>query len=150
MKSRLLAAAVLLSAAGAGCTNMFGETRTGPSNVTPEMLGGSWASIATETKLPATCTKFVWNVTSVTEQTATGSFTATCKGDVQIAGTATGTLSDKTLTWSATATALAPADPDCEVALSGSGTFEGFQMRIPFTGTTCAGEVNGAEILRKP
>jgi len=150
MKSRLLAAAVLLSAAGAGCTNLFGETKTAPSNVTPEMLGGSWASVAIETKLPATCTKFVWNVTNITDQTATGTFSATCQGDVLIAGTATGTLSDKTLTWSATAAALAPADPDCEVSLSGSGTFEGFQILIPFAGTTCDGEVSGAEILRKP
>ena len=150
MQSRLLAAAVLLSVASAGCTDFFGEAKTAPTTVTLEMLSGSWSSVAVETALKDTCTKFVWNVTATADDTASGTFTATCQTNVLVAGTATGSLSEKTLTWSATATASVPGTPNCAVALAGSGTFDGLQMRLPFAGTTCQGDVSGAEILRKP
>jgi hypothetical protein len=148
MQSRLLAAAVLLTVASTGC-DFFKGSETAPSVVTPQMLSGSWNSVAIETQRPDTCTKFVWNVTQVSGNTASGSFTATCRMKVLITGTATGTLEEKTLTWSATATATVPGFPSCKIALSGTGTFDGLQMRLPFDGTTCDGEVVGTEILRK-
>jgi hypothetical protein len=150
MKTRALSGVILLAAAAAGCGDFFGEARTAPTVVTIEMMAGSWSSVAVETALKNTCTKFVWNVTQTADDTASGTFTATCQTDVIVSGAATGNLSEKTLTWSATGTASAPGTPTCEVSLSGSGTFDGIQMRLPFRGTTCAGEVSGTEILRKP
>ena len=148
MQSKLLAAALLFSVAGTGCT-FFENPETAPSNVTPELLNGAWSSVAIETTRTDTCTKFLWNVTEVAGNTANGSFTATCRGNVVISGTASGTLSDKTLTWSATATADVPTNAKCPIALSGTGSFDGLQLRLPFDGTTCVGEVTGTEILRK-
>src|SRR5688572_15299298 len=122
MKSRWLAAAALLSVASAACTNFF-KADSGPSNVTVEKLGGSWVSVASATELTDTCTKFTWTVTQIAGDTATGTFTATCQVNVVITGTATGTLSDKKLTWSAAATANVPDFPNCEITLSGNAQF---------------------------
>jgi hypothetical protein len=145
----LLAAVLLLSVASMGCTDFFEGPETAPSTVTPQMLNGAWTSVAIETKRPDTCTKFLWNVTQVAGDTASGPFTATCRTNVQISGNATGTLSEKTLTWSATATASVPSFGTCAIELEGTGTFDGLQLRLPFDGTTCVGEVTGTEILRK-
>ena len=149
MNARFLAGAMFLSAAAAGCGNFFGESKTAPSTVTVAMMSGSWSSVAVETTLKNTCTNFVWNVTQTADNTASGTFTATCQSNVLVAGTASGTLSEKTLTWSVTATATAPNTPNCTVTMSGSGTFDGLQMRLPFSGTTCVGDISGTEILRK-
>lgn len=149
MQSRLLAAALLFSVASTGCTDFFKKSETEPSTVTPQLLNGAWSSVAVETSRTDTCTKFVWNVTQISGDTASGTFSATCRTNVVVVGTATGTLSEKTLTWSATATASVPNVPNCAIALSGAGTFDGLTLRLPFTGTTCVGEVEGTEILRK-
>jgi hypothetical protein len=147
MRSRLLAAAVLLSVASTGC-DFFQAPETAPSVVTPQLLSGSWSSVAVETTRTDTCTKFVWTVTQIVDDTATGQFSATCRANILITGTATGTLADKTLTWSAAATATVQGKA-CPIALSGTGSFDGLQVRLPFDGTTCAGDVVGTEILRK-
>jgi len=68
---------------------------------------------------------------------------------VQVIGTAQGTISGDQITWTATATGAAPTVASCAVTLKGTGTFDGTQIRIPFTGTSCLGPVSGAEILRK-
>jgi hypothetical protein len=148
MRSRLLAAAVLLTVASAGCSDFFENSETTPSIVTPQMLTGSWNSVAIETKRTDTCTRFAWMVTQVSGDTATGPFTATCRASVLVTGTASGTLDEKTLTWSATATATVQGKA-CPIALSGTGSFDGLQLRLPFDGTTCVGDVTGTEILRK-
>lgn len=148
MRSRLLAAALLFSVASTGC-DFFESPEPAPSTVTPQMLNGSWSSVAVATTRTDTCTKFIWNVTEIAGDTAKGPFSATCRTSVVISGTASGTLSEKTLTWSATATASVPNNAKCPIALSGTGSFDGLQLRLPFDGTTCVGDVTGTEILRK-
>jgi hypothetical protein len=71
-------------------------------------------------------------------------------GNMQVSGSATGTLSGSTINWSANATATVPGVPSCPIALSGTATLEANnQIRIPYSGTTCLGPVSGTEIIKK-
>jgi len=154
MKNRVLFAAATLSALlSVGCMDFVTSHLTSPSTTTPSAtlqgMSGGWASVSSTAPLPTTCTNFHWTITEFTGTTGSGTFTATCAGSVQVAGTAQGSLSGTTVTWSAAATGTAPGNVTCPIALSGTATFDGTQFRIPYTGTTCLGPVSGTEILRK-
>ena len=116
-----------------------------------QLLGGTWATSSSTAlgSIATSCTNFTWQVTEQTGNSGSGTFGATCFGDLQITGTASGTLSGTTLTWSATATASAPGFPNCNISLSGTATLVGDTISIPYSGTTCMGPVNGTEILKK-
>lgn len=147
---RLRAAGCLIALLGAGCSNLFDFSRTtDPTPVPTGLSTGQWTSISSAATLPQTCTNFRWTITEITGATGSGTFTATCLGTMQVAGTARGTLSGSTVTWTAEGTGTTPGAPPCPISLSGTATFDGTQFRIPYTGTTCLGPVNGAEILRK-
>ena len=111
---------------------------------------GNWAS-ASASVIPAasTCTDFKWNPTQQTATSATGSFSATCAGDLKVAGTASGTLSGNTINWNANANAATPTSPTCAIVLSGTAELGVESIRIPYSGTTCLGPVSGVEILNK-
>jgi hypothetical protein len=71
-------------------------------------------------------------------------------GNVQVAGSASGTLSGNTITWNATATGTVPNVPACQISLSGTATLEANnKIRIPYAGTTCVGPVSGTEVIQK-
>lgn len=114
---------------------------------------GSWASVAASSVREA-CTDFHWNITDVTTTTVTGNWSARCYGEVDVEGTAVGTLEVSSdgpkLNWSATAAGVVDEVGSCPVTLTGTATLEGNQIRVPYTGTTCLGPVSGTEILRKP
>ncbi len=112
-------------------------------------MAGSWSSVSSATSLTDTCTNFHWAITDISGNTASGTFSATCLTDLQVAGTANGTLSGTTVTWTAVATGTAPGGVSCPITLAGTATYDGTQIRVPYTGTTCLGPVSGTEILRK-
>lgn len=123
-----------------------------PVNSTSQLLGGTWVTVESipGSSLNESCTNFTWQVTEYTGTTAKGSFSARCFSNVDIAGTAQGTLAGVNITWSALATATIPGVPTtCPISLSGVATLESDKIRIPYTGTTCLGSVSGTEVVRR-
>lgn len=151
MKNYLLASMLCLAAAATGCIGYSSKTTsTGPSAAGVSALMGNWASTAAGLiPAPSTCTDFKWNPTQQTANSATGSFSASCAGDLKVSGTATGTLGGSVINWAANANAATPAQPTCQVLLSGTAELGVDSIRIPYAGTTCLGQVSGVEILNK-
>jgi hypothetical protein len=134
--------------AAAGC---FGYERTstlGPSATGIAGLLGNWTSSNLVPSASA-CSDFKWNVTQQTGNTASGTFSATCTGDLKVNGTANGTLSGSTVTWNAQATASVPGLPSCPITLTGTAELGVDSIRVPYSGDTCLGKVSGVEVLRK-
>jgi hypothetical protein len=152
--TRRIAFAVLAAAlASAGCSSLLNSLTSSATAPTPtgvNALTGTWTSVSSTTALTDTCTNFKWTVSQVSGNTGSGTFTATCRGTLLVTGTAEGVVADTKITWTATGAASVSGQPDCAVSLSGSALFEPpTQMRVPFTGTTCNGNVSGTEILRQ-
>ncbi len=153
MKKRLLAYTLAVAAAAAGCAS-FEHTNnlTSPTSGTPSVsaLMGTWTSASTNIiPAPSSCTNFKWIASDQTTTSAKGSFSATCAGDLNVNGTAQGTLTGSTITWSATATASTPSIPSCPVQLNGTAELGVDSIRVPYTGTTCLGPVSGVEVLAR-
>jgi hypothetical protein len=68
---------------------------------------------------------------------------------VKVSGSASGTLSGSTVTWSAQGTASVPNFSSCAISLSGTAELGSDSIRVPYSGETCLGRVSGVEILRK-
>jgi hypothetical protein len=138
-----------IAASSAAC---FGferkSTVAGPSASGLSTLMGSWSS-SSIIPSPASCTNFKWNVSEQTANSAKGSFSATCAGDLQLAGTAEGTLSGSTINWSARGTGTAPGLPSCAISLTGTAEIGIDSVRVPYSGDTCLGKVSGVEVLRR-
>jgi hypothetical protein len=151
MKDYVLATVLCLAAAASGCVGYSSRTTTtGPTGTGVEALMGNWASTgASLIPAPASCTDFKWNPTEQTSNSAKGSFSASCAGDLKVSGTATGTLSGSVVTWAANANAATPAQPTCPVLLAGTAELGVESIRIPYAGSTCLGPVSGVEILNK-
>ena len=151
MKRIALVVAALVAAAGsAACFNI--SSTVSPS--TSQALGGTWTTIQSlpgaSGSLQDSCVNFSWSVTEFTGTTGAGTFGATCFGNMQISGSARGTLSGTTVTWTATATGNVPGLPPCPISLSGTATLEtDNRIRIPYSGTTCLGPVSGTEIIKR-
>jgi hypothetical protein len=124
------------------------SSATAPSTPGVSALMGNWTS-ATIIPSPSSCTDFKWNVTEQTTTSAKGSFSATCANNLKVSGTAQGTLSGSTITWSAAGNASAPDLPSCKIDLAGTAELGVDSIRIPYSGTTCVGNVAGVEILKK-
>jgi hypothetical protein len=151
MKNYFLATVLCAAAAVAGCVGYSSKTtNTGPSATGVAALMGTWASAsANVVPSPSACTDFKWTPTEQTSNSAKGSFTASCAGDLKVSGTATGTLSGSVVNWAANANAATPAQPTCQVLLAGTAELGVDSIRIPYSGTTCLGPVSGVEILNK-
>jgi hypothetical protein len=149
MKKAFLLAALTVSAGlAAGCFEFERKSTLGPTADGAAALLGSWTS-GSIIPAPGQCTDFKWNVTEQTGNSAAGSFSAKCAGDLQISGTAQGTLSGSTVNWSANATASVPGLASCPIALTGTAELLVDSIRVPYSGTTCLGPVSGVETLRK-
>jgi hypothetical protein len=148
MRNVLLGLCLLAATASAAC---FGYERTstlGPSATGITGLLGNWAS-SNLVSSASTCTDFKWNVTQQTGNTASGTFSATCSGDLKVAGTANGTLSGSAITWNAQGTATVPGLTSCPITLAGTAELGVDSIRVPYSGDTCLGKVSGVEVLRK-
>jgi hypothetical protein len=151
MKNCILATLLCLAATAAGCVGYESKTvTTGPSATSVAALMGNWTSTAASLiPSPSSCTDFKWNPTEQTSNSAKGSFSASCAGDLKVSGTATGTLSGSVITWAANANAATASQPVCAVLLAGTAELGVESIRIPYSGTTCLGPVSGVEILNK-
>src|SRR6185295_7199694 len=131
MTRRFLAAASIAALLGLGCGSSS-STPTGAFGV--QALQGSWASTAVSTAQNA-CTNYKWNVTSISGNSGSGTFSARCFGSLDVTGTGTGTLSGSTLVWTASGAATTlVGGATCPFSLSGTATLEsGNQIRIPYT-----------------
>jgi len=150
MKSRLQIVVLSAALAAGGCIDFeHKSTPTGPSAAGSGSLLGNWTS-SSIVPSPTDCTDFKWNVTEQSELSAKGSFSATCKGDLKVAGTAQGQFTTSgTIAWSGEANATAPGITSCAIKLSGTAELQVDSIRIPYSGDTCLGKVSGVEILRR-
>lgn len=140
--------AVVLGAAAGGCFGYERRSTLGPSGTGAAALLGSWTS-SNLVPSAAACTDFRWNVTEQSGNTASGTFSATCPGDLRVTGTASGTLAGSSVTWTAQATATVPNVGSCPITLAGTAQLDADSIRVPYSGTTCLGPVSGVEVLRK-
>jgi hypothetical protein len=149
MKSLHLTAAVLLiSASSSACLEFEHKSTLGPTASGISALSGNWSS----TNLipsPSTCSDFKWNVTEQSGTSASGSFSATCAGELKLTGTARGTLSGSGIAWSAEGNATAPGLTSCTITLTGTAELTTDSIRVPYAGDTCLGKVSGVENLQK-
>jgi hypothetical protein len=151
MKNRLcLIVLCATTFAAAGCTSFERESSlTSPTAAGNNSLMGNWTS-STLIPTPSTCTDFKWNVSEQTGTTAKGAFTATCAGDLKLAGTAEGAFtSAAAIAWSAVGNATAPGLTSCAINLTGTATMGTDSIIVPYKGTTCLGPVEGIETLKK-
>ena len=136
-----------IAASAAAC---FGYER-GTTPASPSGSGslvGNWIS-SSLVPTPSSCADFKWNITEQTGNTAKGSFSATCAGDLKLNGTAEGTINGSTIAWSAEATASVPGLPSCRVTLRGTAEIGVTTVRVPYSGDTCLGPVSGVESLSR-
>ena len=154
MKNHIFACVLAVCAAASGCVGFENKTTvTSPSDAssTVASMMGNWQSTAAAGIIPpaSSCVDFKWNPTEQTATSAKGSFSATCAGDLKVAGSAMGTLTGSTITWSAAGNASTPAMASCAITLTGTAELGVNSIRIPYTGTTCLGPVSGVEVLNK-
>ncbi|CAN5457788.1 hypothetical protein BH23ACI1_BH23ACI1_10200 [soil metagenome] len=140
----------ILTLAASGCVGFeHKSSATGPSAAGTNALMGTWTS-ASIIPSPTTCTDFKWTATEQTNTTAKGAFSATCAGELKLAGTAEGALTTSgTINWSAQGNATAPGLTSCGIALTGTAELTTNSIRIPYSGNTCLGAVSGVEVLTK-
>lgn len=147
-----LAAFAAFAAVSAGCFEFsrHASSITGPtgSELSVTTLAGTYRSISS---IPTadSCTNFSWTVTEKTSNSAKGNFSASCQNNaLQVSGTAEGTQTGDNIVFLVNATAVS-AGVSCAISLSGTAVVETNQIRVPYTGTSCFGNVSGTEILRK-
>lgn len=143
-----IAVCLTVAVAASGCFGYeSGRTPTSPSGSAGSLLG-NWSS---SSLIPTTssCADFKWNITEQTGNTAKGSFSASCAGDLKFAGTAEGSISGSTIAWTAEATGSAPGLPSCRVSLRGTAEIGVTTVRVPYSGDTCLGPVSGVESLSR-
>jgi hypothetical protein len=150
-KNFVLVSLVWIGAAVAsGCIGYERRSTVSPTVTGTAALLGRWSSSSVSAlPTPSTCTNFRWNVTEQTGNTASGTFTATCAGNLEVNGTAHATLSGNNVTWNAAAAASVPDLPSCPITLNGTAELGVDSIRVPYSGDTCLGKVSGVEVLKK-
>ncbi len=146
MKKTLLL--VVLCAAAGACVGFEHKTGVSGPSSTLSGLAGVWTS-SNIVPSPDSCTDFKWNAAEQSATSARGSFTATCAGGLKLQGTAEATLGGSAIAWTATGNASAADLPSCSFTLKGTAELNGNTVRIPYSGDTCLGKVNGVETLHK-
>jgi hypothetical protein len=147
--TRYILGTVLAAAMTAGCNYERQENPTGPGSAGMQGLNGNWASTSA---LPSreSCSNFQWSITELTATSASGSFGATCSGDLRIQGTAAATLSGDVINWNAAATATnVPVVGTCPISLLGTAELGVDSVLIRYNGGACGVAVNGVETLRR-
>ena len=146
---RYLSLILVAAAVSSACFKI--TTSPTPVNSTSQLLGGTWVTVDSipGASLNESCTNFTWAVSEYTGTTAKGSFSARCFGNVDIVGTAQGTLNGINVNWSASATATMAGLPPCAINLSGVATLQTDKIIVPYSGTTCVGPVSGTETIKR-
>jgi hypothetical protein len=153
MKNRLLVAVLSAAAiSAAGCAGFERQSSAAGTSVSGNnALMGVWTSAnIIPTNVATTCTNFKWDVSEQSAMTAKGNFSATCAGDLTVTGTAQGVLmSNALVSWSADANATAPGLTSCAIKLTGTANLTTDSIVVPYSGTTCLGNVSGTETLKR-
>src|SRR5260221_12418142 len=107
MKLRAAAAAFALACALTTACDLLTKKNPSSSPTSPtgpatslDAFAGTWASITPSTP-PTGCGNVHYTVTPTTASSANVSFTATCAGNISVAGSGAGTLSGSAINWSA-------------------------------------------------
>jgi len=140
--SSLLAVTLIVSA----CDVIEHSSPAAPSSTASYI--GTWTSATSS----GSCNNFEWRITNQTATMISGLFFARCAGNLTASGSAWGELNGAnttTLPIRVTAGATGPGVAACEVSLTGTATFYGDMIRIPYSGTTCVGSVSGTEVLQR-
>jgi hypothetical protein len=157
-KSISLAAAVALaSALTTGC-DLFSKDKkddssSSPTSPTPtvsmDVFAGTWSSVTASTP-PTGCGNLKYTVIPLTNTSANVTFAATCGGNINVAGSGSGTLSGSTLNWSATGL-VGQGGVNCPFALNnGKATQDATgNIVVNYSGTVCGIPVNGTETVKK-
>jgi len=148
MKHCFFAIILVVAVAASGCSYESKTTTTAPSSTGLASLIGTWTSAAA-IPTATTCTDFKWSATEQTGTSATGSFSATCPGNLKLQGTASGALSGTVITWSANGSGQSAVIPACAIALTGTAELGLNSIRVPYSGSTCLGPVSGVEVLNR-
>src|SRR5215218_4629384 len=117
-KIALTAAVCLVSAFSSACFEFESKNSLGPTASGLSTLAGVWTS-GNVIPSASTCTDFKWDVKEQSTTSASGSFSATCAGQLKLNGTARGTLDGSSITWKADGTATASDLPSCDIHLNG-------------------------------
>jgi hypothetical protein len=113
--------------------------------------GGVWTSILPGNPSTGSCSNFLWQVTSATSNSMAGNFSATCAGNVNVVGTASGRLEGTSVPLAVAGTATYAGVVSCDFSLSGTGVIENNDtLRIPYSGLICGTAVSGTEVLHRP
>src|SRR5260221_12221308 len=165
---RALARAALVAAVAvfAACGFQHTSSITGPSGpgtpgapATPSSgaavsLLGMWQSQDRVQALPSsnTCGNFQYQISSQTENSVSGTFSAICGGGLAVTSSASGQIHSTEVTIALVGNASVPGFPSCSFSVTGNGTIEdnGNTLRLPYSGTTCLGPVSGTELLHRP
>ena len=108
---------IAIRATAAGNTACFDfATKATPTPAASTALAGEWATTQSipgaSGSLNDSCVNFKWAVTQYDGTSGSGNFSATCMGNVQVAGTASATLTGATsASWTANATGTVPGQP---------------------------------------
>ena len=149
---RLLGAAALgLPLVTAGCAG-FERHSVGPSDPAAAipLLMGNWKSSPSGSVSGNSCTNFEWRVTGQSGNSLAGEFSAICLGNVRVSGKASGQMNGGDVTYQVTGEASVPGVASCPFSISGVAHVENDSIRIPYSGTTCIGPVEGEETLHRP
>ena len=156
-----LAAGLAVAVLTAGCAQFETSRETlSPSAPSPIPGGsstgplvGTWApSQGITAPDPSTCTNFQWEITSQSDTEVQGRFSAECAGGISISATVSGILQNPTTVAISISGTGVVGGLGCPFTLNGVGNIfdDNHAIRIPYTGTTCFGPVQGAETLRRP
>jgi hypothetical protein len=140
----------LAASLATGCSYERGNPNA-PTSSGLQALTGNWGSVSSQVSRE-NCSDFQWSITEYTSTSAQGTFSATCKGDLRINGSARATLAgdgDK-IDWSANAAATnVPYVGDCPITLGGTAVLGVDSVQINYDGTVCGLRVTGVEMLRR-
>lgn len=131
-----------------GCSYERGNP-TGPTSSGFQGLSGNWASVSSQISRD-NCSNFQWSITDRTATSAAGTFSATCKGDLRINGSARATLSGSVINWNADAVAAnVPVTGTCSITLGGTAELGVDSVQIHYSGNVCGFVVNGVETMQR-
>jgi hypothetical protein len=147
-----VAALVPFAFAVTACSFESKSTPTTPDSALVQLMLGDWQSTGGTSSSgigPGSCGDFQWHITSQKGDHVSGTFSATCDGNVTLDGTVEGTTTEDKANLTANGTAHIPNQPDCPFTLNGIATVNGNTATIPYTGSTCLGDISGTETLSK-
>jgi hypothetical protein len=152
MKRVLLTfAALAIALAATGCAQFEQALSTaGPSGVpSVASLHGTWTSSASIGAAASSCTNIQWKLTGQSGSAVSGEFSAVC-GAYPVSGTVSGQMNGQDVPYQIAGWALLPTG-NCPYSISGTAHIEDNNtIRVPYSGSTCFGPLQGEEVLRRP